>query len=527
MAWLRRRLIGIEGWRRYLLAFALGAVVTVSLPPFHAWPALVVGFTGLVWILDGCAGPRSACLAGWWFGFGYLGFGLYWIAFALTIEPERVGWMVPFAVLGLPAAFAVSGALATLTVHVSGARGIGRVVVLAGAWSAGEWLRGHAFTGFPWNLVGYGAAASDALLQVTAVIGVYGLGFLVVLASAMPATLAGEEGPASRLRRYGPVAAAAASIVVLWVGGVLRLAGADPGNSPGVTLRLVQANIAQDHKWREEHLRANLARHFRLSSLSGSDTVTHVVWPETAVPYFLAGNPRLSREVGRLANPGGLVITGAPRAATEKGDGETPSRIWNSVHAVDHAGRIVGTYDKSHLVPFGEYVPFRSLLRRLGIEGVASGQGDFQAGRGNTTLNLPGLPPVGILICYEAIFPGGVTSDAARPRWLLNVTNDAWFGRTAGPHQHFAMARVRAVEEGLPLVRVANTGISGVVDAHGRIVRKTALGETAVVDAPLPMPLDRSTLYARWGDSGLLAMLLAALIHAVAAGVRSLARRAR
>ena len=142
-------------------------------------------------------------------------------------------------------------------------------------------------------------------------------------------------------------------------------------------------------------------------------------------------------------------------------------------------------------------------------------------------MNLPGLPPVGILICYEAIFPGGVTSDAARPRWLLNVTNDAWFGRTAGPHQHFAMARVRAVEEGLPLVRVANTGISGVVDAHGRIVRKTALGETAVVDAPLPMPLDRSTLYARWGDSGLLAMLLAALIHAVAAGVRSLARRAR
>ena len=294
MAWLRRRLIDIEGWRRYLLAFALGALVTVSLPPLHAWPALIVGFTGLVWILDGCTRPGSACLAGWWFGFGYLGFGLYWIASALMIEPERVGWMIPFAVLGLPAVFAVSVALATLTVHVSGARGVGRVIVLAGAWSAGEWLRGHAFTGFPWNLVGYGAIASDAFLQVTAVVGIYGLGFLVVLVSAMPATLAGEGDPASRLRRFGPVAVAAASIAVLWIGGTLRLAVADLGNVPDVTLRLVQANIAQHHKWREDRLRANLARYFRLSSLSGSDAVTHVIWPETAVPYFLASDSRLS-----------------------------------------------------------------------------------------------------------------------------------------------------------------------------------------------------------------------------------------
>ncbi len=524
MAWLRRRLTDIGGWRRYLLAFVLGASITVSLPPLHLWPALIVGFTGLVWVLDGCAGPRPACLAGWWFGFGYLGFGLYWISFALLIEPDRVGWMIPFAVLGLPAALAASIALATLVVHLSGVRGAGRVVVLAGAWSAGEWLRGHAFTGFPWNLVGYTATASDALLQATALVGVYGLGFAVVLAAAMPATLAGDGDSVSRLRRYGPAAAAAALVAVLWTGGTLRLAAADPGNVPGVTLRLVQANIAQHHKWREERRRANLARHFQLSSRSGSNAVTHVIWAETAVPYFLANDPDMSRTIGRLVDPGGLVITGAPRTTIVR---ETPPRIWNSVHAVDHAGRIVGTFDKSHLLPFGEYVPFRPFLRRIGVERIASGQGDFQAGPGNTTLDLPGLPPVGILICYEAIFPGDVTSDAPRPRWFLNVTNDAWFGHTAGPHQHFAMSRVRAAEEGLPLVRVANTGISGIADAYGRVVLRTALGEIAVVDAPLPVSLDRPTPYARWGDSGLLAILAAVSIYAAASRARRFTRSAR
>ena len=513
MAWLRRRLIGIEGWRRYLLAFVLGASMTVSLPPLHVWPALIIGFTGLVWILDGCASPRSACLAGWWFGYGYLGFGLYWISFALLIEPERVGWMIPFAALGLPAALAVSAALATLVVHVSGIRGAGRVIVLAGAWSAGEWLRGHAFTGFPWNLIGYTAIASDALLQVTALIGIYGLGFLIVLAAAMPATLAGDANSLSPLRHYGPMAAAAALIAVVWVGGTFRLAGVDLGNVPDVTLRLVQANIAQHHKWQEEHRRANLARHFQLSSRSGSNAVTHVIWAETAVPYFLANDSDLSRAIGKLANPGGLVITGAPRTTIER---ETPRRVWNSVHAVDHTGQIVGTFDKSHLLPFGEYVPFRPLLRRVGVERLASGQGDFQAGQGNTTLNLPGLPPVGILVCYEAIFPGDVTSDTTRPLWLLNVTNDAWFGLTAGPHQHFAMARVRATEEGVPLVRVANTGISGIADARGKVILKTALGKTAVIDAPLPASLEHPTLYARWGDFGLLTLLFAVLTYAMA-----------
>ena len=496
-----------------MLAGVLGALVTIALPPLHLWLALPIGFTGLVWILDGCVDRKSAFLVGWWYGFGYLGLGLYWISFALLIEPERVGWMIPFVMLGLPAMFAVSGGLATLTVQMLGVQGVARVVLLAGAWSGGEWLRGHAFTGFPWNLIGYTAVASDPLLQVVALIGIYGLGFIVVLAAAMPATLGSGVTTSSRIQRYGPVAAAALLIIVAWAGGGLRLLNAQDDVVPDVTLRLVQANIAQHHKWQEERRRANIARYFQMSSQSGADKTTHVIWPETAVPYFLARDPDLAREIGRLVKPGGMVITGAPRTTVER---ESPFRVWNAVHAIDHGGEIVGTYDKSHLLPFGEYVPFRSILTRLGVERIAAGQGDFQAGKGATTLSLTGLPPVGILVCYEAIFPGEVVGGVQRPRWLLNLTNDAWFGQTTGPYQHFAMSRVRAAEEGIPLVRVANTGISGVADAYGRVVVQSALGETRVIDAALPIALDSLTPYARWGDAGFLVILLALAIYMLA-----------
>ena len=522
MTLIRQRLCGLAGWRRYLLAGVLGALVTIALPPLHLWPALPVGFTGLVWILDGCGDRKSAFFAGWWFGFGFLGLGLYWISFALLIEPERVGWMIPFVVLGLPAMFAIWGGLATLTVQMLGVQGVARVILLAGAWSGGEWLRGHAFTGFPWNLIGYTAVASDALLQVVALIGIYGLGFIVVLAAAMPATLGDGGAASSRVRAYGPVAAAALLIIVVWSGGALRLLGAQDGVVSDVNLRLVQANISQHHKWQEERRRANLARYFQLSSQSGAEKTTHIIWPETAVPYFLARDPDLARAIGRLVKPGGMVITGAPRTTAEK---ESPFRVWNAVHAIDHDGEITGTYDKSHLLPFGEYVPFRSFLNRLGVERIAAGQGDFQAGEGATTLSLAGLPPLGVLVCYEAIFPGEIVGDANRPRWLLNLTNDAWFGQTAGPYQHFTMSRVRAAEEGIPLVRVANTGISGIADAYGRVVVQSALGETRIIDAALPVSLDALTPYARWGDAGFLIILLTLAIYTLAIKAPGIALR--
>ena len=486
-----RRIARLVGWRRWLLAAALGAMAAAALPPLHALPLLIPAFTGLVWLIDASRGLRGAFAAGWWFGFGHFVAGLYWIAFALLTDPARFGWMVPFAVFGLSGVLALYPALATLLIGCSRTTGMARVIVLAMAWTVTEWARGHLFTGFPWNLVGTAWTASDAMMQPAAVTGVYGLGLITVVAAAMPATLAGR-GSVPALRRWAPTAAVSAGLVVLGAAGSVRLAGAGTDAVPGVVLRLVQPNVPQKEKWKPELREANLARHLRLSASPPADAVTHVVWPEAAVP-FLLGSDEVARRVVATAVPaGGVLISGSLRA---EGQGGTRRRMWNSVYAIAAAGDILATYDKFHLVPFGEYVPFRDILP---VDKITPGTVDFSSGPGLRTMSIPGLPPMSPLICYEAIFPGRVANDDAA--WLLNVTNDAWFGNSSGPYQHFASARLRAVEEGRPLVRVANTGISAVVDPYGRIQARLALGREGVIDAGLPAPLADPTLYARLGE---------------------------
>ncbi|MBW7852313.1 MAG: apolipoprotein N-acyltransferase [Rhodospirillales bacterium] len=481
---------GLGGWRRRLLAIALGAAAALALPPLHWVPVLWLAFPGLVWLADGGTGRRGAFGAGWWFGFGHFSAGLYWVSHALLTDPARFGWMIPFAVFGLGGVLAVFPALAVLAMRLSGARGAGRVSVLAGAWTIGEWLRSWMFTGFPWNLTGTVWMPSDAMLQFAALTGAYGLSLVTVLAAALPAVL-GDPWPAAR--QWGAAAAGIALLAVVWAGGALRLATADSGYVDGVRLRLVQANIAQNHKWRDDLRRRNLADHVALSRAPGFEGATHVVWPETAAPYFLTTDAGARQAVASAAPPGGAVLTGAPRATPP---GEAPFQVWNSLIAVDPSGAVTGVYDKAHLVPFGEYVPLRGLLP---IAKITHGGTDFSAGPGPRTMAVPGLPPFSPLICYEGIFPAAVVGDGARPAWLLNVTNDAWFGFSAGPYQHLAAARMRAIEEGLPLVRAANTGISVVTDAYGRVVAGIGLGKRGVVDSGLPAPLVGLTPFAWLG----------------------------
>ena len=494
LATLAGALSGLTGWKRLGMAAALGALATFSAPPAYAIPVLLVAFPGLLWILEGVRSRRAAFLVGWAFGFGFFVPGLYWIAFALTVDLAAYFWMIPFAVAGLPAVLAVFTGLATLALHMLPLSGLARALAFAVLWGLSEWLRGHLFTGFPWQLVGYGWVAWAPVLQSVSVIGIYGLSLLTVAATALPAAAIDRTG--GGWSRAGVAACLGALILFVGMGvaGAIRLTDT-VHDVPDVRLRLVQPNIAQSDKWDRELAPQHFALHVSLSRRLGPEPVTHIIWPETAVPYAVGRDAAIREAIASATPPGGLVITGTPRFA------DAPRRqIWNSLAAIDDGGAIVGTFDKFHLVPFGEYVPLRGILP---IEKITPGRLDFSPGPGPLTLDLPGLPPVSPLICYEVIFPGAVTADddAERPRWLLNLTNDAWYGETAGPHQHFAITRTRAVEEGIPLVRVATTGISGVVDPHGRIVASLPLGAQGVVDSPLPMSLATPTPFARWRNA--------------------------
>jgi apolipoprotein N-acyltransferase len=513
IARLAERLRQLTGWRRALAAALLGLAAAAALPPLYVLPLLIVAMSGLVCLLDTPArdarhGLWIAFADGWWFGFAHFAGAFYWLANALLLDAGDLAWLMPILVVALSAGLALFPAIALAATRASGARGLAGALILAVAWTAVEWLRGHILTGFPWNLIGTVWAASPSMMQGVALFGIYGLSLLTVIAVALPATLAARE--ASTARRWSGPVIAAAMVLAGWSAGAVRLSTGADADVPGVALRLVQPNVPQSLKWDPAQRDANLRKAMDMTRGPGFETRTHVIWPETAVPFAITDvnrdGPAFRTALATMAPPSGLLITGAPRADR---DADGRLRIWNSLHALDTGAAIVATYDKHHLVPFGEYVPLRPLI---GFAFPIAGAVDFSAGPGPATIDLAGLPPASPLICYEVIFPGRVVAAEHRPGWLLNVTNDAWFGHSSGPYQHFVTARFRAIEEGLPVIRVANNGISAVVDGHGRVRAALGLGETGVVDAALPQAL-APTIYSRWGDlmvAGLALFLLLA-----------------
>jgi apolipoprotein N-acyltransferase len=502
----------LTGWRRRGVAALLGVLAAAALPPVDLVPLLAVSFSGLVWLAAGVSGRREAFALGWSFGFGFFLAGFYWIALALLVDIAAFWWLLPPALIALPVFFGIFSGLALLAYDWIGARGsFLRACALGVAWTATEWLRGHILTGFPWNLVGYawsgGFPGAGTVLQTTAATGIYGLSLLTVIAAALPASLGDTPlGAVRRWRRLAPAGAALLLIAALAAAGAVRLAGASGAMVPDIRLRLVQPSIAQNLKWDAQEREANFQRLLTLSAGPGHERITDVIWPEAAATFFLNRDPERRTAIATVVPRGGLLLTGALRTEPPP---ERPVHAWNSLVVLDDTGAIRGNYDKFHLVPFGEYMPLRSLVP---IPAIANDGVDFAAGPGPRTLDLPGLPPVGALICYEVIFPGAVSDPVHRPAWLLNVTNDAWYGFSSGPFQHFAIARVRAIEEGLPLVRSANNGISGVIDAYGRVVRRLGLDDIGVVDSGLPADLAVPPLYARMGDWMLLIMMLGASI---------------
>ena len=487
---MRARLAGLAGWKRLLASAAAGIAATLAMPPLGVTPALAAGLVAFAWLLDGTARARSAFLTAFAFAFGFFAVGLYWVAGSFFVIGGATAAAGPVVVLGLAALLALFLAFPAALAHRLTQPGIARALALAAALGLGDWLRGHALTGFPWNLFGHAWLHAPAIEQTAAIVGIYGLGL---------ATL--TIGLLLSVPDWRAWTAAALAAAAMFAYGDLRLGRAPPVElaANGPLLRLVQPNIPQSEKWRREETAAHLQHLVRLGTAAPEPDA--VIWPETAVVRLLRPDSPLVEALGRSVESRRGLISGAPW----REDGH----YYNSILAIDREGRLQGRHDKAHLVPFGEYVPLRSLL---GAAKLTIGGKDFTAGPGPSTLTLPGMPPFGALICFEVIFPGKIVAGGDRPAWLLNLTNDAWFGETAGPHQHFEIARMRAIETGLPMVRVANTGITGAVDGYGRRLGRLDLGWTGSLDIRLPPPADE-TAFGRLGDLPFAAgvVLLAAL----------------
>lgn len=490
MEWLAGRIMLLSGARRALVAFVAGLIAVFALPPFGIFAAPFLSFPILVWLLDGASGnPGHGVLRrgfpafwiGWCFGFGYFLGGLWWLGNALLVEADDFAWAVPLAVLGVPAFLALFYALATAVARILWSDGLGRIAALAFAFGLFEWLRSFVLTGFPWNAIGYAAMPVPLMMQSAAVIGLAGVNMLAVFVFAAPALIGTRKG-----LRVG------LSLAVLLVAahfgyGFYRLEQPlPPPADPALTIRLVQPLIDQSKKIDDNERMAIFEEHLALTQAPPADGGKRpdiVVWPETAVPFILTENPDALLRISDVLQDGQLLIAGAVRAEAS-GAGQPP-RYYNSIYVIDDRGQIVGASDKVHLVPFGEYLPLESLLSAAGLDTVAM-PGGFSAAATRTLLTLPGGKTLYPLICYEAIFPGEIGMDALQGDALLNLTNDAWFGNTPGPYQHFQQARLRSVETGLPLIRDANTGISAVINGRGEIVTGFPFGTKGFVDTILP-----------------------------------------
>ena len=486
-----------QGWRRVGAAFAFGLIAALALPPTDLFPVLGICFPALILLLRGAAGLRAAFITGWSFAFGYFLLGLYWIAAAMFVDLAHFWWAVPLAVAGLPTICALYYGLAAMVAWRIGLAGVRGVVTFALLWFLADYARGHLLTGFPWNLAGYVWDGFAPVLQSVSVIGIYGLTLLTLLITSLPAALV-DGGRAARV---------ALAVGVVTLGAISAWGGWRMESAAHEILsrvRIVQPNIDQARKWLASDRDKNFEHLLDLSATPAATPVSFIVWPETASTFYIAEDAASRYAIAARLNPGAFLLTGTLR---REEDANGKLHYYNALVAVDDTARVVARYDKFHLVPFGEYIPFRSVLP---LQALATLGMDFSAGDGPQTLRVEGLPSFSPQICYEAVFSGEVTNPTDRPQMLINLTNDGWYGHTAGPYQHFAIARVRAIEEGLPLIRAANTGISGVIDPYGHIHAKLGLGRTGFVDADVPAPLP-PTLFSQWreGPSWILFALFA------------------
>ena len=515
------------GWTARVLALAAGLAAALAHPPFEILPGLL-GYA-LLLILLSTEGPhprRSAFFRGWLAGLGYFAVSMFWITEPFMVDAKNQGWMAPFALVMMAGGLALFWAAAGLLYRVLNPRSFARVLVFAGCLAGCEWLRGHIFTGLPWNLPGETWRAGSAPSQAAAVFGAYGLTWITIAIAASPAILAASV---HRRVRAGVLAVAGLALCGLYGFGLWRLDHAAPPSAQAPVIRVVQANIDQKDKWRPENLELIFATYIDLTHRPAPVNPTIVVWPEGALPAVIdellaPGSPYAVRLRDAL-HPGQTLLMGANRVG--RGPGET-LLYFNSLIALGRDAellRVTGIYDKHRLVPFGEFMPLGDLATKVGFRSLVHMPDDFTAGPPPRPITPSGVPALQPLICYEALFPGftreAVRRSGTRPSWILNVSNDAWFGMTSGPLQHLNIASYRAIEEGLPIVRATPTGVSAVIDAYGRVLKgaRIGLGGFGVIDARLPAALP-ATPFVNLGDSWFEALLLLSTAAAIGYRVR-------
>ena len=521
-----------HGWRRLLLLAVAGAVAALSAAPLFLLVALFAAMPVLVWALDGAERRRTvlgvvfgpAFRIGVAFGFGYFAVSLHWIGAAFFVDGGLLVLM-PFAVAGLALLLALFWGLGTALAHFFWSAGTGRIFALATGLTLAELARGYLFTGFPFNLLGYALTANAEMMQAASLAGVYGLTFIAILISATPA-LVWPGAERSLIARLLPLLAAI-GLIALQIGwGNARLSQTETEPFEDVVLRVVQPVISQDIKWQTFAREETVSRLLDLSTMRthpgdrGLDDVTHLIWPEAAIPFFLSEEPQYLARIARTLPDDIWLLTGAPREPYgTNGEIVLGAKPFNSILAFNGLGEVVTSYDKTHLVPFGEYLPFDDFFRGLGVNQFVTGSEGWAHGAERRLIELPGSPAILPLICYEIVFPGALGAAAADAGFILVVTNDAWFDGSIGPAQHFHHARVRAVEEGKSLVRAANSGISAIIDPLGRTDAMMAEGMVGAIKGTPDRPLE-ATVFVQYRHWPLVGMLLLGAVAALPGWVR-------
>lgn len=475
------------------LALLLGAISVCSLPPYYVFPILFFSLSSLLLLLIKTDKPKTAFAIGYWFGFGFFAVGLSWVGNALLIDAKAFGWLYPIT---LAAAGGFFGLFIAVPAYFSFffKNAYAKFFAFSAFWVLSEWIRSFILTGFPWNLLGSVLAFSPQTIQSASVIGTYGLSLLVLMICMSPA-LAFYYRTKTSLALSSAVTVGFAALICVY--GSIRLQHYPEEQNSGYTVRIVQPSIPQSMKWDYASLNDNFNDYIRLSKSEGLDKADFVIWGETASPFALDMEPGYRSLITEAVPENGYLITGLVRYEFDSYNNYQPL---NSMFIINKAGEIVDFYDKSHLVPFGEYIPLRKYLPSW-VRPITNTIANFKAGEGPKTFKLGTYPPFGALICYEVIFPAQVVNKQKKPDFIVNLTNDGWYGISAGPYQHLVTAQLRAVEEGVTVIRAANSGISAVISKTGNIIASLPLNYSGILDTQLPKHLKTTTVYGNFGNN--------------------------